>query len=116
MLVGRPTYIYAFNHGSESVKISRLSAWSMEKAKINWNTYMERRNGLDLGMFKFYFNQTILLLVGRPTYIYAFNHGSESVKISRLSAWSMEKAKINWNTYMERRNGLDLGMVRNDVL
>ncbi|XP_058179376.1 beta-fructofuranosidase, insoluble isoenzyme CWINV1-like [Rhododendron vialii] len=35
------------------------------------------------------------LAIGEKAHLYAFNHGSGSVKISRLSAWSMKKAKIN---------------------
>ncbi|KAG8656463.1 hypothetical protein MANES_04G140500v8 [Manihot esculenta] len=30
-----PAHLYVFNNGSESVTITRLSAWSMKKAKIN---------------------------------------------------------------------------------
>ena len=29
--------LYAFNYGSQSVKITSLKAWSMKKAKIYWD-------------------------------------------------------------------------------
>ncbi|KAL5822503.1 hypothetical protein ACOSQ4_020403 [Xanthoceras sorbifolium] len=35
------------------------------------------------------------LAIEKDAHLYAFNYGTESVKISSLSAWSMKKAKIN---------------------
>ena len=34
------------------------------------------------------------LAVDKGTHLYAFNNGTQSVKISRLSAWSMKQAQI----------------------
>jgi beta-fructofuranosidase len=34
------------------------------------------------------------LAIGNGAHLYVFNNGTESVKVSRLSAWSMKKAKI----------------------
>lgn len=35
------------------------------------------------------------IAIGDAAHLYAFNNGRESVKIPKLSAWSMKKAHIN---------------------
>ncbi|KAA8541678.1 hypothetical protein F0562_022830 [Nyssa sinensis] len=35
------------------------------------------------------------LAIGDEAYLYAFNNGTESVRISTLTAWSMKKAQMN---------------------
>ena len=47
------------------------------------------------------------LAVDGDTHLYAFNYGSESVKIAG-SAWSMKTAQINWSRLekeVEKRSG-----------
>jgi len=35
------------------------------------------------------------IAINEKAQLYAFNNGTASVKITKLSAWSMKKAKIN---------------------
>ncbi|MBA0812224.1 hypothetical protein Gohar_026210, partial [Gossypium harknessii] len=35
------------------------------------------------------------LAINKAARLYAFNYGSQSIKISKLNAWSMKTAKVN---------------------